>query len=423
MIDTSKYIEDAIKFLNNQDIEDLNYQFMYQTDYFNSQDYNYTLYNIENNLNILYEKARVLQDVIQYTREYVKQKVYEISDECHTILEAIEDNVDSLKQNNYININVPFLESTGSFTDRDNKKLPKNAIYDGAITLSGTQKEKLKIKSIKQKNNFKPYRETLNNLIQEKEYRSFYMLDAPISDGLKEQITVEFDNEETINQLHIITSNCKASDIKYIDGNGTVDYINEHLNAIQSPRKTKAIDFITTTSSYRKIVYYVDQSRVKANFWDSIMEHEYKKATTGKGTLTQGQIDEMAGITTFKKEYAAYVASIEAWLKKRQSVVDKNKANGYSDTVPQVDFIVAPSSITGEINTVNQPSPNMTSPTHSSIVMTSNIAKPNVYPDTEKYRTQPYIENKKLKTKTGETIDYFTTLQDPKPYSNSYQIK
>lgn len=423
MIDTSKYIEDAISFLNNQDVEDLNYQFMYQTDYFNSDDYNYTLYNIETNLNILYEKARVLQDVIKYTREYIKQNVYEISDECRSILEAIEDNVDSLKQNNYININVPFIESTGSYIDRDNKKLPKNAIYDGAITLSGTEKEKLKIKTISQKNNFKPYKENLSNLIQDKEYRSFYMLDAPVTNGLKEQITVEFETENVINQLNIVTSNCKISDMKYIDSSGTTDYIDEHLNIVQVPRKTKSIEFITTTESYKKIVYYVDQARVKSNFWDSIMEHEYKKATTGSGTLTQSQIDEMAGLSAFKKDYEAYVKSIEEWIKKRQAVVDANVANGYSDSVPSIDFIVAPSSITGESSTVNTTSADTTTTSKSSVVISTSVTAPNVYPDVENYRTQTYSSNSNLVSKTGNAVSYFTTLAEPKTYSSSYQYK
>jgi len=423
MIDTSKYIEDAISFLNNQDVEDLNYQFMYQTNYFNSEDYNYTLYNIETNLNTLYEKTRVLQDVIKYTREYIKQNIYEISDECRSILEAIEDNVDSLKQNNYININVPFLESTGSYMDRDNKKLPKNAIYDGTITLSGTEKEKLKIKAVNQKNNFKPYKENLANLIQEKEYRSFYMLDAPITNGLKEQITVEFETENIINQLNIVTSNCKISNMKYIDNTGTIDYIDEHLNIVQVPRKTKSVEFMTTTDSYKKIVYFVDQARLKANFWDSIMEHEYAKTTTGAGTLTQGQIDEMAGLTAFKKEYEAYVKSVEEWIKKRQAVVDENIANGYTDSVPKIDFIVAPSSITGESNTLNVNTDKTTEVPKSQVVVNAPITAPNVYPDIENYRTQSYSNYEKLVSKTGNRVDYFTTLSDPKTYSSSYQYK
>lgn len=423
MIDTSKYIEDAINFLNNQDVEDLNYQFMYQTNYFNSQDYNYTLYNIENNLNVLYEKSRVLQDVIKYTREYIKQNVYDITDECRSILDAIEDNVDSLKQNNYININVPFLQSTGSYVDRDGKKLEKNAIYDAAITLSGTDKEKLKIKNITQKNNFKPYKENLSNLIQEKEYRSFYMLDGPVTDGLKEQITVEFETENIINQLNIVASNCKISDITYIDATGTKDHISEHSNVIQSPRKTKSIEFVTTTESYQKIVYYIDQARVKANFWDSIMEHEYKKTTTGTGTLTQSQIDEMAGITAFKKEYDDYVKAIEEWIKKRQAVVDTNIANGYTDSVPNIDFIVAPSSITGSTITLNTGSTSTVSSSKSSVVIDTPIVAPNVFPDIENYRTQTYNANSSLVSKTGRSVEYFTTLADPKSYSSSYQYK
>lgn len=411
MINTSKHIEDAIKFLNNQDVETLNLQFKYQEDYFNSEDYNYTLKNIEYNLNTLYEKARVLQDVIAYTKEYVKQNIYEITDECKSILNDIEDNVDSLKQSNYITLNVSFLESTGSYLDRDSRTLPKNAIYDGTITLSGKEKETLKIKTVSQANNYKPYNSNITNLITNQPYRSFYMLDAPISNGLKEEISVEFEVENIINQLNIVTSNCKTSDVRYIDASGTVDYIQEHANVIQNSRNTKSIKFYTTTDAYKKLTYYVDQARLKPTFWESIMENEYNKLATGVDKLTQSQIDELAGINAFKAEYKAYTEAIEAWLQRRKAVVDTNVANGYSDSVPEVQLVVAPTEITGTVNTLGTSS-------------TAKIGAQEIYPDSERYRFEvSNVNNNKLVDKTGETVSYYTSLQAPKSYVASYQTK
>lgn len=425
--DKSKHIEDSLKFLMKDDIANLNEDFVYQTDYFNSQDYNYTLLNIEKHLNSLYEKARVLQDVIVYSREYIKQNVYSVSDECKQILDAIEDNIDSLKHTSYISLNVSFEESTGAYLDRDNKSLPKYSIYDGTITLSGKDKDKLKIKSIKQVNNFKPYKENINNLIEDKEYRSYYMLDAPIKNGLKEQVHVEFEKENTINQLNIITSNCKASDVRYIDINGTTDYIQEHLNVIQTTRLVKTLEFMTTTDSYKKLTYYVDQSRLKPNFWDSIMEHEYNKLTTGKGSLTQAQIDEMSGLDAFRKEYDEYTKKVEDWIARRTAVANENKSNGYSDSVPQIDFIVPPSSVLNKEDLLNKEQDN----THKqdkesyqsgSIVQRAVNQTPDIYPDTEKIRCQTYTEEQlQLLDKTGRQVEYFAKINKSPDYKNSYE--
>lgn len=426
---TLEHIEDSISFLMKDDVADLNEDFVYQTEYLNSQDYNFTMLNIERHLNSLYEKARVLQDVIEYTREYVKQNVYAVSDECKSILDSIEDNVDSLKHANYVNLNVPFEESTGSYTDRDNKTLPKYAIYDGTITLSGKHKDKLKMKSIKQVNNFKPYRENIDNLKIDKEYRSYYMLDAPIKNGLKEQIHIEFETEDSINQLNIVTSNCKASDVKYIDANGTIDYIQEHVNVIQNSRKVKSLEFMTTTESYKKLTYYVDESRLKPNFWDSIMAHEYGKATTGKGTLTQAQIDEMAGLETFRKEYDAYVKRVEDWIARRTAVANTNQSNGYSDSVPKIDYIVPPSSVLDKKDLINKEQDSKhddkkNSYQSGSIVQRAVNQTPDIYPDSEKIRYQTYTEEQlKLLDKTGQQVDYFTSIGEGPEYKKSYQSK
>ena len=397
---------------------------MYQTQYLNSQDYNYTLLNIESNLNILYEKARVLESVITYTREHVKQSIYSISDECKTILEAIEDNVDSLKQSNYISLNVSFEESTGAYTDRDGKALPKYAIYDSTITLSGKTKDKLTIKSLARTNSFKPYRESLDNLKSDKEYRSYYMLDAPVKDGLKEQIRVEFDAEDNINQLNIVTSNCKVDNVKYIDSNGTIDYVEEHKNVIQTPRTVKHLELLTITENYKKLIYYVDQSRLAPNFWDSIMDHEYTKSTTGNGTLTQAQIDEMSGLSKFRKEYEAYKKQVDAWIEKRTAVANTNKSNGYSDSVPNIDFIVAPSKVLDEETLLNKEQDNKhedktTSYQSGSVVQRAVNTTPEIYPDSEKIFNQTYTAGT-LVNKTGQSVDYFTTIEAPAEYKNSY---
>lgn len=159
------------------------------------------------------------------------------------------------------------------------------------------------------------------------------------------------------------------------------------------------------------------------------MAHEYGKATTGKGTLTQAQIDEMAGLDTFRKEYEEYTKKVEDWIARRTAVANTNKSNGYSDSVPKIDFIVPPSSVLDKKDLINKEQDSKFEDKTNSyqagaIVQRSVNQTPDIYPDSEKIRYQTYTEEQlNLLNKTGQRVDYFTNIDKSPEYKKSYQTK
>ena len=74
MINTAKYLEEAVAFVRNKDLEFMHEDFILQTTYLKSEDYNHTLNAIEAYLTDLYDKTRTLEDIIAYSKEYIKNK-------------------------------------------------------------------------------------------------------------------------------------------------------------------------------------------------------------------------------------------------------------------------------------------------------------------------------------------------------------
>ena len=343
MIDISTYIEQAMDYFMSQELTTMDKEFMYQKENLNSIDYNYNLNNIYIHLVDLYEKSRILEDLIAYAKKFIKDNIYNTTDECIRLLKEIEENIDNTKEYNYTTEIISFSSSTGDYTDRDNKILPNAAVCDSLLTLSNQKEKEIVINNISLKNNLIPYRNTLKNLLENKSYRSFYLLDNPVKDGLKENIFIELKEPQEINQLSIISSNCNIANIEFYLENGTIETVKNH-NIIHSSKKVKDILITLDCDNYKQMTYYVDNLKMKYNYWDTIKESLYQQLT-GESGKTQAELDEESGLKAFREQYDAYVKAINSWLEERDKVAKINTSNGYADSVPTIDFIVAPEKI------------------------------------------------------------------------------
>ncbi len=424
-MDIMQHIEDTLMSISSQDVDGLNKEFTYQTDNFSSKDYNSTMLAIEARLNLFYEHARGLEDSIEYAKEFIKENIYSIKKECSDILNSIEENIDSIRDGGYTIINVPLQESNGSYVDRDKKTLLRHSIYDGVIALSSKNETSREIYKISTINNFIPYRQNIENIKDKKAYRSFYMLDNPVNGGLKEQIKIDLKSESESNQLTVITSNCKVNDVVYESENGTKIFTNGGGSAIQKMRPIKSITITTETSSYKKMTYYVDESRIASNFWDTIASNELNIMTSKNG-MDQAKIDEITGLAAFRKEYQDYIKAVNKWIEDRKAVANVNMANGYADTVPVIDFIIPPASISrGDLNSSkDKESQEATKYSYSTIVQKVVPKTPQVFPDTEKIYYQSSELNMEMLNKDGSVIDYFTdSFQQSENIYNSPEIR
>jgi hypothetical protein len=344
MINTATDFENSIQFLMSGMTDEQNNGLKYQIKTFKSDDFNSTFDVIESRLNRLYEKTRIMEDVIAYTKEYLAQNIYNTSSECHAIMNSIEDNRDKLKTNSYISYNIPMLEGVGSYLDRDNTQLSHCNVNNNTLTLSGKAQIDVPIKSIERKQGLIPYKSSLEDLLNGKVYRAFYLLDGPITNGLKEEIYIEFNSPTVINYIDIMLSCCSVSNVRYINDNGGIEYEDKFASIITRERKVKAIQLTLTSTSYKTSTYYIDQSRMASNFWSSVNNMEYNNAAG----ITQNisDLDVSAGIQAFKSAYQTYVAAMQSWRDRRAAVASANQSNGYSDSVPYTDLIIAPTAIT-----------------------------------------------------------------------------
>lgn len=393
--DINKYehITDAIEYVKDFPMAYYGSLFKFQTEYLDDISFNNTIENIQVILNLIYENCRVLEDINNYAKSYIKDNINTITKECYEILNSIENNVDSLRQDNFVSVNVPFENGTGSFLDRDNTVLPQNAIYKNNITLSYKREENIRIDSISTSAPCKPYNSNISDLLNGKEYRVFYLIDAPAEDGFKEKITITFNEEREINFLNIITSNCNIEGVIYRNNNSDNDYMLTEYNLIHYPRKVKTIDIILKCDTYDTVTYSVDKKCMKDNFLEKVTENEYNKLVNGKPTLTVGEIDELAGITAYRRAYEIYVQALNNWKEQRQVVATINQMNGYQDEVPEIQMVESNLS-SGDINKNEIKNTPMT-------VQKNSLMKPEYLPD-DIYRSQ--ILSDKLRDINGNYI-------------------
>lgn len=409
MIDTSKNIKETINYLVKETENNLNEDFIYQEQYFLSDDHNFTFNNIESHLNDLYERTRMLQDVISYAKTYVKDRVRIISNECKSILDNIEDSVDSLKNNAYISIEVPFEESSGSYRDRSGTLLPRAAVQASKLTLSHEVKKEVSISSITKTRGFVAYRSNLEDLKYDKAYRAFYMQDATVKDGLIEEITVEFPQEEIINYVSIIPSNCEVVSVEYVNAAGTVDHLQDYKDLLHRPRKVKRVIFSIKCKVYDTKTYYIDESRLKSNFWSTVKEYSYNQAIGLSSSISAAELDELAGLNQFRKDYESYVSAVEDWLKRREEVVKTNISNGYTDSVPTVDLVVPPEMLMSKkLNNANENVKAKESLLKSAQI--SNEVNPANYLPASEYRN--FSSEAIGYTRTGEKINTYLSQKD-----------
>lgn len=340
MLKTASDFENSIKFIMSGLTDEMNENLKYQIRTFDSEDFNSTFDVIESRLNNLYEKTRVMEDVIKYIKEYLEQAIYSSTKECRSILNSIEDNRDKLKTNTYISYDVTFLEGNGSYIDRDNTVLPHCSINNNTVTLSGKVFSDIPIKLIERKKGFTPYKSSLDELKEGRVYRVFYYMDGQVNGGLKEDIYIELSKPSVINFIDIIPSNCEIENVRYINEIGGIEYDTNFKNIISKERKVKAIQFTLSSKLYKSSVYYIDQSRMATDFWDRVRDGEY---STAIGITNISDLDQLAGLDSFKQAYKAYVAAVESWRQRRAVVAEINRQNGYSDYVPNYDMIIGPS--------------------------------------------------------------------------------
>ena len=228
-----------------------------QNMYLNSNIINNNFKIIENELNSMYEKTRILEDIIDYMKLYINNEIENYMLDCRNLLKDIEvlSDINLKEEINYTAINVPFIYNTLEYIDRDGTVLKNCDIYNNKIVLSQNKDITVQINSVSIVRNEALFNlETINdnkdNIIYNKPYLIEYELDSIVNNGINELIRLNFNKEEIINTIRIDFINCNLKSIRYIYANNIIEE-EENLNTENiENKKIIGIEFLINASNY-----------------------------------------------------------------------------------------------------------------------------------------------------------------------------
>ena len=184
--------------------KDLDINITLQDDVMESEKMNTSLKSIENNLNVLYEKTRYLEDAIDYAKTFLTMKIDNYINDINSSIKSIEDLSTVDKNLGYIDYNVPFVENTTEEKDRNkNYKVTPCSIKNNVLTLSNRIKDTYNYSSITYKCEQIPHYNNLSTINIDGFYRSIYLEEKPIKTGITETITIYLEEPKEVNELNI----------------------------------------------------------------------------------------------------------------------------------------------------------------------------------------------------------------------------
>ncbi len=326
---------DNLNFINNDLlIGSENKNFEFQREMLNSESNNITFELIEKKLNTLYEKTRALEDIVAYSKSFLEQEVHIYKDRVKSRLKAIEDARDSLKNPGFISHIVPFTNNKPeALKDRDGSNLSPCDISNGKLIISGQEVKSPIIKEVSKKNELIPHNDTLNQIIQGVAYRTFYLLDGPATNGVKEEIIVSFKEDMELNFVKIVPSNCEIVQIILVNQFGMEEKLTDIENEYCSLRKIKGAKFIIISKNYQKKAYEIDSNRMHSSFWNRIKEKEY---STLMGNQITFDMERESGLQKYREDYIKYEKDLIKWAEDKKLI---ERANKLQDEKYQKEFI------------------------------------------------------------------------------------
>ena len=324
MSDKKKKFMENIRFINN----DFSFtpaagKLELQDDVLDSRAQNITFENIEKELNTLYEKTRVLEDVVAYAKDFLEQQIHIYREKVQNKLRVIEDSRDSLKDSNFITYVVPFVTDRSVVTkDRDGSTIHVSDISNGKIIMSGQELDSAGISKASKTQELKAYNDNLKDIPSGKPYRSFYLVDGPATNGVKEEITVMFNEPTRVNFIKINPSNCEIAEVSLINEHGIEEQLDDMMNEYNQPKDAIGAKFTIVSRNYSKEVYEFDNSRISSGFWDRIKEHEYRNLI---GQETIFDMEKEAGLEKYRRDYQDYLDALKRWEEEKAAVERRNR--------------------------------------------------------------------------------------------------
>lgn len=267
-----------------------------QGEYLDSANLQSTFNKIENDLNDIYEKSRVLEEAMAYAKSYINNEMSKAFTDCRNLLNEIENISDDIHLNtndNYISYNVPLTKNTAvKCLDRDGTELKSCEYYNNIISMSADIVDDIKAPIIKHATNEIIYDTNIQDLNTNGYYRSLYLLDAVVQKGIIESISFFFNNSIEINYIKLLLSNCKINRITYIHEDNTETDENNVNICITSQKNIIGVRIELNCTNYVvKTVKAIDNSNNRFDIIDQV---------EGSNAIYVGEKDKQVSYNAYK---------------------------------------------------------------------------------------------------------------------------
>lgn len=261
-----------VEYILNEKYADITKETIKQTQYMNSKNINENFESIEISINVLYEKTRLIDEIMEYAKIYVENNITESISECKAILNEIEkmNDINFSETKNFRIITVPMVNNEiAQYLDRDGSQIKMCEVYNGVISLSGNIKNSILIASYTVSSSEQVYERNNPDFNNKEAYRTNFLLDGSVKGGVFETITFNFDKTVDINSMKVKLSNCNAYNIVYVFEDNTEMY-DTYLTGIIPEKSVASIKLIINCGNY--VIQKVD-SVIRDNAFDLLDDY------------------------------------------------------------------------------------------------------------------------------------------------------
>ena len=215
MIRTAKQYKEAKDFIDKE-LELYDYAL---SEKMTSYEYNLYLQDTQYCFNILYEKLRVLEDLIEYLDYYSKVKIDKAKKDIAEKEVVLSKGMGFINKKKEITTAITWeANPTRGLIDRDGETLDAAFFNrDYSITSGRTDTNHRIIKSITKSSNIECYSDNLENCISDSIYISQYNLEVP--QLIEEELEVEITDPENFNAIDFEAINCEVEYLGKNDDN------------------------------------------------------------------------------------------------------------------------------------------------------------------------------------------------------------
>lgn len=232
MIQSEKELKESYDFIN-KDLELYDFDI---SDKLSSLEYNLYYQDIEYFLDVLYEKIRALEDILDYTDQYVDKKILKIQKDIESKISVMEKAIDTYTDKSSINI-LPKWNEIEKVYDRDGAIIFHAEIKNSIICSSGITTNKIFVNGAAVISNEYCYFNNIKDIKNNNLYISCYSQPSIAKTGITEELILKF-NKNTFNNFEATPVNCQLEIIEKTD-----EYIKLKLSCDKYQKKLKSFDY------------------------------------------------------------------------------------------------------------------------------------------------------------------------------------